>query len=170
VSSRRVASSERVGEGEGAGNRGKSSVDCAVPQRCVVLLEEGRYFAIATRRLAPFFENQVTQLRAKPSTQRLHHSHHSQRRQHSRRVQNSCFCTLMLVLAGAWMQRATCVCKAYQAGQSRAEQRPGQVGSGQVRSSAPEPLTRLRARRTGLASGPLSPLHCDERDASTSRS
>jgi hypothetical protein len=130
-----------VGEGEGAGNRGKSSVDCAVPQRCVVLSEEGRYFAIATRRLAPFFENQVTQLRARPSTRRLHHSHHSQHHQHSQRVQNSCFCTLMLVivlvLAGAWMQRATCVCKAYQAGQGRAEQsraetRPGRVRSGQV--------------------------------------
>jgi hypothetical protein len=127
-----------VGEGEGAGNRGKSSVDCAVPQRCVVLSGEGRYFAIARRRLAPFFENQVTQLRARPSTQRLHHSHHSQRRQHSRRVQNSCFCTLMLVLvlvlAKAWMQRATCVCKAYQAGQGRAEQSRDQARSGQVRS------------------------------------
>jgi hypothetical protein len=143
VLSRRVASSERVGEGEGAGNRGKSSVDCAVPQRCVVLSGEDRYFAIARRRLAPFFENQVTQLRPRPSTQRLHHSHHShhsQRRQHSRRVQNrvvsahSCSCSCSCSPRPGCGERRASVRPTKQDRAGRAEQSRDQARSGQVRS------------------------------------
>jgi hypothetical protein len=107
-----------------------------VPQRCVVLSGEGRYFAIARRRLAPFFvENQVTQLRARSSTQRLHHDHHSQHRQHSRHVQSSCFCTLVLVLVfdgAGWSERRASVRPTKQ---DRPATRPGRVRSGLRRLS-----------------------------------